>query len=111
MDEPEVVDNRPAGRFEIRVDGELAGYAEYQRDGSTLSLTHTVVDDRFEGHGLGSALARRALDTARREGVRVLPYCPFIRGFIARHEEYLDLVPPDQRGRFDLHPDSGARPG
>jgi predicted GNAT family acetyltransferase len=102
MDQPDVVDNREGSRFEIRLDGVLAGYAEYRRSPSTLSLTHTVGVDRWVGHGVGSALARAALAAARREGLSVLPFCPFIRSYLARHEEYLDLVPADQRDRFEL---------
>jgi predicted GNAT family acetyltransferase len=109
MDEPKVTDNREAGRFEVHLDGAVAGYAEYRRAGSTLSLTHTFVEPRYEGHGVGSVLARGALDAARGEGLSVLPFCPFIREYIARHEEYLDLVPASERARFSLQPaDAGS---
>jgi predicted GNAT family acetyltransferase len=97
-----VVDNPDAGRFEIIVDGQVAGVAEYTRNGSTLSMTHTAVEPEFEGHGLGSTLARGALDAARRDGLAVLPYCPFIRAYIGRHPEYVDLVPDDRQSRFGL---------
>lgn len=101
---PTVVDNPPANRFEIRVDGELAGAADYQRDATTVSFTHTGIDPAYEGRGLGSALVRGALDAVRAEGRGVLPFCAFVRGYLARHPEYLDLVPADQRGRFGLPP-------
>jgi predicted GNAT family acetyltransferase len=101
------VDNPEAGRFEINLDGTVAGFAEYKRSGSTMSFTHTVVDSRFKGRGLGSVLARSALDAARVEGLSVLPFCPFIRDYIQRHPDYLDLVPSGQRLRFKLEPDSG----
>ena len=106
MEQPRVVDNPDAGRFEILMDGAVAGFAEYGRSGSTASFTHTVIDSSFEGRGLGSILARGALDAARDEGLSVLPFCPFIRGYIQRHPEYLDLVPSDRRARFALAPSS-----
>ena len=102
MSERTVVDNPPASRFEIRVDGSLAGFADYREEGGALAFTHTVVEDAYEGQGVGSALAREALDAVRARGRQVLPYCPFIRGWIAKHPEYVDLVPSDQRGRFEL---------
>lgn len=102
MSERTVVDDPDAGRFEIRVDGAVAGYAEYRAEGSALAFTHTVVESAYEGQGIGSALARAALDAARERGVQVLPYCPFIRGWIAKHPEYVDLVPVGERARFDL---------
>lgn len=80
-------------RYEGRVDGELAGFAEYQLTDELVVFTHTEVDDRFEGRGVGSAIARAALDDVRRDGSRwVLPLCPFIKGWIAKHPDYVDLV-------------------
>jgi uncharacterized protein len=101
---PEVVDNPAAGRFEVLVDGEVAGFAEYRRSDGATAFTHTVVDPAFEGRGLGSALARGALDATRRAGSPVLPYCPFIRSYIQRHPDYLDLVPDDRRAEFEELP-------
>ncbi len=102
---PQVVDSPEAGRFEVRVDGVVAGYAEYRRTPSTVSFTHTVVDPAFEGRGLGSVLARGALDAVRAEGAQVLPHCPFIRAWIERHPDHLDLVPAGRRARFGLPAD------
>src|SRR6266705_111780 len=79
-----------------------AGLVAYSRRGTTISMTHTEVDPAFEGHGYGSVLARGALDAARAEGLAVLPFCPFIRSYIKRHPDYVDLVPADQRSRFEL---------
>jgi predicted GNAT family acetyltransferase len=100
--EPTVVDNPSAGRFEIMVDGQVAGFAEYRCSGAAVSFTHTVIDPGFEGRGLGSKLARGALDAVRDRGSAVLPFCSFIRGYIQHHRAYLDLVPADQRARFQL---------
>lgn len=102
-----VVEDGPASRFEVLVDGQAAGFATYRRNGPSISFTHTEVDERFEGRGLGSVLVRGALDAARAQGAAVLPFCPFVRRYIARHREYLDLVPIDQRARFELPADNG----
>ena len=103
---PVVVDAPAASRFEVLVDGRVAGFAQYRRTSSSVSFTHTVVDPAFEGRGLGSVLARGALDATRDAGSPVLPYCPFIRGYIQRHPAYLDLVPADRRAEFALAPAS-----
>jgi predicted GNAT family acetyltransferase len=97
----EVHENPDQSRFEVFADGELAGFAVYRRSPGQLAFVHTEIADAFEGHGLGSRLATAALDAAREEGAAVLPFCPFIRGFIARHPEYAELVPKDERGRSD----------
>ncbi|GAB3689853.1 GNAT family N-acetyltransferase [Saccharopolyspora tripterygii] len=100
--EPEIKDNPDADRFEIRVDGELAGFAEYKLKTGQISFTHTEVDDRFSGQGLAGKLVRAALDEARNRELRVLPFCPYVRGWIAKHSDYLDLVPAERRAGFEL---------
>lgn len=102
QNDPKVVDNPEAGRFELFVDGEVVGFAEYRRTASSVSFTHTVVEPALAGRGLGSELARGALDAARAEGSTVLPYCSFIRAYIERHPTYLDLVPADRQAEFGL---------
>jgi uncharacterized protein len=102
MTDTRVVDHEAAGRFDITVDGEPAGLAAYRRSGATIEFTHTEIDPKFEGRGLGSLLVREALDAARAGDLAVLPHCPFVRDYIQRHREYLDLVPANQRRRFDL---------
>lgn len=98
-----VLDVPEQSRFEIRVDGELAGFTEYRRRSGLIAFTHTLIDPRFEGHGLASRLVQTALSEARDAGLAVLPFRPFVRGYIAGHsEQYLDLVPSDLRDAFEL---------
>lgn len=102
--EPQVADNPEASRFEVTVGGALAGFADYRLRGDTISFTHTEIDPDWGGRGLGSVLVRAALDAARDTGLSVLPYCPFVRKYIERHPEYLDLVPSGRRAEFSLAP-------
>jgi predicted GNAT family acetyltransferase len=97
-----ISDNPERQRYEIRVDGELAGFSRYQAKPGQIVFTHTEVDDRFEGQGLGGKLIAFALDDARGRGLAVLPFCPFVKGYVQRHREYVDLVPEDRRAEFDL---------
>jgi predicted GNAT family acetyltransferase len=97
-----VADNPDAERYEVFADGEPAGFMTYRRAPERISLRHTEVDDAFEGHGVASTLVSTVLDEARAAGLGVLPFCPFVKGYIAKHPEYLDLVPDDQRERFGL---------
>jgi predicted GNAT family acetyltransferase len=98
----QVRDNADESRFEILVGDELAGFTQYVLDGDRADFVHTEIDDRFEGRGLASQLIGGALDDARRRGWAVVPYCRFVTHFIAKHGEYRDLVPADQRPRFGL---------
>jgi predicted GNAT family acetyltransferase len=88
----EVHDQPDLHRFEIHVDGELAGFARYVRKGDRIYFVHTEIDPQFEGKGLGSVLASSALDAVRATGEPVVPLCPFIAAFIEHHPEYDDLV-------------------
>jgi predicted GNAT family acetyltransferase len=93
MTDVQVTDNPGESRFEARVDGDVAGFAAYDKADDRIVFTHTEVDDAFEGQGVGSALARGALDAVRAEGGhRVVPQCSFIRGWIDKHPDYQDLV-------------------
>lgn len=92
---PEVADAPHRSRYEARVDGVPAGFAEYRDDGDERVFTHTEVT--LEGRGVGGALARAALDDVRARGLRAVPMCPFIAAWIRRHPEYGDLVPDAHR--------------
>jgi hypothetical protein len=102
MTEPQVLDVAEWSRFEIHLDGTLAGFVAYRTGRGTITFAHTEIEGAFEGQGLGSKLVRGALDAARSRGLAVLPQCPFVRGWLQKHEDYLDLVPEDERPRFGL---------
>lgn len=87
-----VADVPERSRVEALVGGELAGHLAYRVDGDVVAMLHTDVDPRFEGKGVGSALATTALDDARSRGRRVVPKCPFVRRYVERHPEYADLL-------------------
>jgi predicted GNAT family acetyltransferase len=99
-----VIDHPEQERFEAAVDGEAAGHAQYMRRARVIAFTHTEVVPRFEGQGVAGTLIRTALDASRDQGLTVLPFCPFVHGYIERHPEYVELVPPDQRADFGLSP-------
>ena len=93
MADVQVSRNDETHRYEAFIDGDQVGFAAYQLTDRVVVFTHTEVEDRCEGLGVGSALAREALDDVRRDGSRkVLPLCPFIKSWIAHHEDYQDLV-------------------
>jgi predicted GNAT family acetyltransferase len=97
-----VRDNAEAQRFEISVDGKPAGFAAYKIHRDRIAFVHTEIDDEFEGQGLAKELVTHALDEVRGRGLGVLPFCPYVRGVISKHPDYVDLVPEGDRERFDL---------
>ena len=90
-DIPEVIDNPDASRFEILTD-QGAAILTYRHRGADLELVHTEVPPALEGHGYAAALATAALSVARREGMKVIPTCPYVKAYLTRHPEYADLV-------------------
>ncbi|WP_406206483.1 GNAT family N-acetyltransferase [Kitasatospora sp. NBC_01560] len=93
-----VRDAEADSRFEAWTGDTLAGFAEYMRSDHLVVFPHTVVEPAFEGQGIGGALARAALDDARRRGLPVLATCPFIKAWMVRHPEYAELA-YENRGR------------
>jgi hypothetical protein len=80
-------------RFEARDEADaLAGVLTYQLTGAIIAYTHTQVDPAFEGRGVGSALARAAMDDARDKSRMVVPICPFLSGWLDQHREYEKIV-------------------
>ena len=97
------ITNRPEQhRYEATIDGDLAGYCEYNLLSEAIMLTHTEVLPAHEGQGVGSAIARHVLDEARAQGRHVIPVCPFIAGWIRKHRDYADLVRPDIQRAFKI---------
>ncbi|GAA3651692.1 GNAT family N-acetyltransferase [Microbacterium marinilacus] len=94
----DVTDDPARDRYEARLVRpghvpELVGVLAYQDapDGARV-LLHTVVGEEHGGHGVGAALAAHAVADARRRGVRVVPVCTFVQGWLARHPEHADIV-------------------
>lgn len=85
--------NEDEQRFEADVPGGLA-ILEFNRARNLIIFTHTELPQAAEGKGVGTALAKVALNWAREEGEPVMPLCPFVAAYIRRHPEYRDLVMP-----------------
>jgi predicted GNAT family acetyltransferase len=79
-------------RFVTATDDETAYITYRELDGRVLDLDHTFVPRRFRGSGIASQLTAAALQFARSNGLRVIPSCPFVSAYIARHPEYRDLL-------------------
>lgn len=105
-----VRDNPAQHRYEIYDGDQLAGFSEYKLTGSRIAFTHTETGDAFSGRGLARKLVAGELADARRRGLSVLPFCPYVRRVIAQNpDKYLDLVPARDRERFNLPTGEGTR--
>jgi uncharacterized protein len=100
-DELEVVDVPERSRYELRLGDRMIGEAAYHRRPNTnrIAFVHTEVDESVEGRGFGSRLAAAALEDAGRQGLEVVPLCPFMAHYIGSHPETQDLVAASHRDR------------
>ena len=97
-----VVDVPERGRFEIRDDGRVVGFATYHVDDELMTLPHTEIDPAMGGRGLGTQLVAGVLTSARERHLHVLPYCSFVRKYLLEHPGELDLVAEADRPTFGL---------
>ncbi|MDR2347338.1 MAG: N-acetyltransferase [Bifidobacteriaceae bacterium] len=95
-----VRNDESASQYELLAGEARLGLAEYQARPGALDFVHTEIDPRVGGHGLGGVLVRAALDDVRARGLAALPYCTFVRHFMAENPEYIDLIPAGQRRAF-----------
>ena len=87
----DVVENTGESRFELTLDGGTALVA-YRRDGERLVLVHTEVPTQFAGQGVGSRLAKGVFELLRASGRKAVVRCEFLKGWVAKHPEYDDVV-------------------
>lgn len=81
-------------RFTISVDGRQAGFTEFiDHDGQRI-FPHTVVDEEFSGRGLATILVREALESTRDAGLRIVPVCSMVAGFVEKNPEFNAIVDP-----------------
>ncbi|MDK8614303.1 GNAT family N-acetyltransferase [Corynebacterium pseudodiphtheriticum] len=88
----QITNNTAESRFEITVDGKLAGFSDYQDEGNVRNFNHTEVFEEFRGQGLSKPLIKFSLDHARDNDLQILPTCSAYEKFLQKNEEYQDLV-------------------
>jgi predicted GNAT family acetyltransferase len=84
---PQAVEHAPdAHRFQLREARETA-FLSYRREGNQLILIHTEVPESLQGRGIAGRLARFGLEYAKREGLKVVALCPFVKSYLEKHPE------------------------
>ncbi|HYQ99555.1 MAG TPA: GNAT family N-acetyltransferase [Casimicrobiaceae bacterium] len=92
----EVRHDERASRFEATVDG-LVCFAAYDRQDDVLRMNHTSVPEKLEGRGIAAVIVRFAFEYARANGLRVEPWCSYVRTYMRRHPETHSLLTPGFR--------------
>jgi predicted GNAT family acetyltransferase len=93
----DVTRNTSANQFELLRDGEPIGTLVYTYEGDATVLQRIEVDEKYSGQGLAGQFAEAALGQLASGEEAVIPVCPFVRGYMIKHPQWQDLVPPDHR--------------
>jgi predicted GNAT family acetyltransferase len=87
------IEHHPAlQKFSVTVEGEEAYLLYHPAGDGVLDYVSTFVPEQLRDRGIASEMVRCALDYAKAQRCRVIPSCWFVKGYIDRHPEYLDLV-------------------
>lgn len=98
--EPTVCRTSDPDRFEIVIDGQVAGFTQFVDEDGRRIFFHTEIGEQFGGQGLAGKVVAHALVATRDEGLRVVPVCPFVKKYVHKHEEFAGLA--DQATPQDL---------
>lgn len=92
MNDYELIDNTQDRQYEFHI-GEMTPYIEYiKTKNGQIHLTHTEVPYKLKGKGIGSRLVEKTLRDIERQGLELVPLCPFVAGYIKRHPEWKRIV-------------------
>jgi predicted GNAT family acetyltransferase len=83
--------NVALSRYELDLEGGLA-FAIYRASPGIVTIVHTEVPAAMRGSGAGSAFVRQVLEEVRRQGLKVVPECGFVRAFMAKTPQFNDLL-------------------
>ncbi len=82
----DIIDNESKARFEVTIDGHVADLT-YKIDNGRMVLIHTGVPKELEGRGLAAELVEFAIARAVRDGLTIVPICPYARSYFRKHPE------------------------
>lgn len=87
----EVIHDSEQKRFYSIVEDQTALLDYKVIDAQTLKYYHTFVPPQLRGKKIAAEIVKSALDYAKANNFKVIPTCPYVKKYIARHPEYQDL--------------------
>ena len=92
MESFELIDNTNENQYEFHVNKHIAKIEYIKTNNGEIYLTHTEVPVALEGQGIGSQLAEKVLTDIDKKGLRLIPLCPFVAGYIKKHPDWKRIV-------------------
>ena len=88
--------------FEIKQDTEqnrfvsyVEGYeavVEYTLKDDVIDLYRTFAPPELRGKGVAGKIVKFALEYTKENNLKVIPTCPYVKGYIDRNENYKELL-------------------
>ncbi len=91
MGDYKLIDNTEKRQYEFHIE-KFTPKIEYIRVKDEIYLTHTEVPAELERKGIASDLVEKVLMDIENKGLRLVPLCPFVAGYISRHPGWKRLV-------------------
>lgn len=92
MEDYTLIDNREKKQYDFHIDGYTPKIEYINSETGEIYLTHTEVPVALEGKGIGSQLIKKALEDIKTQGLRLVPLCPFVAGYIQKNPEWRSIV-------------------
>ncbi|MDU1905537.1 MAG: GNAT family N-acetyltransferase [Dysgonomonas sp.] len=92
MENYELIDNIDEKQYEFHVDNYIAKIEYIKTNDGEIYLTHTETPIPLEGQGIASQLVNKVLEDIQDKGLRLVPLCPFVAGYIRKNPEWKKLV-------------------
>jgi predicted GNAT family acetyltransferase len=87
----ETIADEPAA-FNLYLDGDKIGEMIVETQGTDITVFHTEVDEDKEGKGYAGEILAALVAYARKEKLKVVPMCAYVRAQFDRHpDEYKDI--------------------
>lgn len=81
------------GSFYIEEQGKRLAEMTFSKAGDKLIIIdHTDVSDALRGKGAGKQLVSAAVDHARKNGLKILPLCPFAKSVFDKVPAFSDVL-------------------
>ncbi len=86
-------DDGKKGIFFIEQNGENVAKITYEWVGKTsIIIDHTLVDEKLKGQGAGKQLVTKAIEFARKNNLKIIPVCPFVKSVLDKEIAYRDVL-------------------
>lgn len=92
MEDYTLIDNTEAKQYEFHVGNYIPKIEYIKTNTGDIYLTHTEVPVELEGKGIGGQLVKKVLADIEQKGLRLVPLCPFVAGYIQKHPEWRKIV-------------------